>query len=231
MKTINYLPGSDSDRVLWLNQFAVKLATYQTTLSISTAELQSVQKDASMFGYIMGLQDLAKQTMQNITAYKNLIKKNVANQTNNALPQMPATPTAPAAVNPGILDRISNLVQRIKHHTNYTDAIGQDLNIIAPVSIVNINTLEPDIKIQLEGGRPVLKWKKGETDALDLYVDRGDGVGFIKIERIMQPVFVDTSPLTGTTVLAEWKYKGIYIIADTQVGLMSPVVSVVVKKM
>lgn len=231
MKAISYLPSSDSDRVLWLNQFSAKLSTYQTTFAITNTDLQSVQKDAAMFAYIMGLQDMAKQTLQNITAYKSLLKKSMVNQTNNTLPQMPSTPTAPAAVNPGILDRIGNLVQRIKHHGNYTEAIGQDLNIIAPVSNIDITHLEPDIKVRLEGGRPVLKWKKGDTDALDLYVDRGDGAGFTKIERILQPTYVDTFSLTGTSVLAEWKYKGIYVIADQQVGEMSSVVSVVVKRM
>jgi hypothetical protein len=61
-------------------------------------------------------------------------------------------------------------------------------------------------------------------------VDRKDGAGFVLIGRLLKLDYIDVVPLPTNTVLAEWDYKARYVIGNDPVGLMSSVVSVVVKK-
>lgn len=91
--------------------------------------------------------------------------------------------------------------------------------------------MQPDLVVKLDAGRPHIKCAKGIADALDLYVNRNDGAGFVLIGRLLKTDYIDTSNLPTTTLLAEWEYKGMFVIGNDNVGLMSPTVSIIVKKL
>ena len=109
--------------------------------------------------------------------------------------------------------------------------MGNDLGIIAPVQTFDPTSLQPDLKVNLDAGRPHIKCVKGYADAIDLYVDRKDGVGFVLIGRLLKTDYIDTTNLPTNTLLAEWDYKAMYVIGNSNVGLMSSIASVVVKKL
>lgn len=229
--SVNYIPNGDNDRVLWLNNFNAKLPNYAATLNIIDVEIQSVANDAAMFSYIINTLNAYKQTVQNIVAFKTLLKHNgTGASVLGAMPNLPAIATAPIAVNAGVFDRVSKLVARIKNSTNYNTSIGQDLNIIATVPVVDTKTLQPILKVILDAGRPHIKWGKGFADAMDLQVDRNDGNGFITLGRFITPNYIDTFSLNGTMLLAQWDYKGMFVIGNTIAGIPSLIESVVVKK-
>ena len=229
--TVNYIPNSDSDRNIWFGNFSTKITTYAATLGITATEVASVQKDYAMFSFIISLLEIYKQTVNNITAYKNQLKHAVGQQHIGAIPVLPTLPAAPALVTEGVFDRVSKLVKRIKASTNYTDAIGHDLGIIAPTQSIDITSLRPDLTVKLDAGRPRIKCAKGIADALDLYVNRNDGAGFVLIGRLLKTDYIDTTNLPANAVLAEWEYKGMFVIGNDNVGLMSPIVSIIVKKL
>jgi hypothetical protein len=74
----------------------------------------------------------------------------------------------------------------------------------------------------------VINWFKQGMDALELWVDRGDGKGFVFLAIDSVPLYTDTAALPAPGIGAVWKYKGIYRENDTQVGQWSDVVSVTV---
>lgn len=226
-----FIPSSDADKVVWLNNFSTKMSIYATPLGVTPAELTSLQKDNAFFQYIISVMEVYRQNVLNMAGYKNMLKKAVGQQHIGAIPVLPTLPAAPPSVPEGIFDRVSKLVIRIKASLNYTDNIGSDLGVISPVETIDVTTMQPDIKINLEVGKPHLKWKKGYADALDLYVDRNDDAGFVIIGRFNRNEYLDIVSLPSPKVFDEWHYKGIYVIADTPVGLYSKVTSVVVKKM
>lgn len=228
--TISYIPNSDSERNVWLNNFSTKISTYANLVGITAAEVTAIQKDAVMFTYVINMLEVYKQTVNNITSHKNLLKHAVGQQHLGALPMAPTLSTPPAAVPEGVFDRISKLVKRIKASANYTEAMGNDLGIIAPTQTIDIASLQPDLKVSLDADRPHIKCNKGYADAIDLYVDRKDGAGFVLIGRLLKLDYIDVVGLPANTVLAEWDYKARYVIGNDVVGLMSSVVSVVVKK-
>lgn len=147
--------------------------------------------------------------------------------TSGAMGPLPAAPTlgtAPALVAPGIFPRVSSLCARIKKHPGYTDAIGQDLDIIGAEQSFDPNTLKPAIKLELRAGRPWVLWTKGHATALEIWVDRGTGT-FAQLAMDTEPDYADTAALPAPGQSALWKYKAIYRIGDEQVGQWSDVVS------
>jgi len=136
-----------------------------------------------------------------------------------AIPALPTLPVAPTAVSAGIFDRMRLLVQRIKNHSNYNEAMGHDLNIIGSDEALDRVAMKPTLEIVISGGEPIIKWKKGHADAIRLEVDRSDNQGwqFLAINTISGFHDKQAFPATPTT----WKYRAIYIIADEPVGQMS----------
>ena len=229
--TINYIPNGDADKGIWMGNFSSKLPTYATVVGITAAEVTAIQKDALMYQYILSMLEGYKQTVNNITSYKNLLKHAVGQQHLGALPVAPTLATAPATVPEGVFDRVSKLVKRIKASVSYTEAMGNDLGIIAPTQSFDRTILQPDLKVNLDAGRPHIKCVKGYADAIDLYVDRKDGAGFILIGRLLKTDYIDTTNLPATIAIVEWDYKAMFVVGNDNVGLMSPVVSVIVKKL
>jgi hypothetical protein len=228
--TISYIPSSDSERGIWMNNFSSKINTYATQVGITAAEVTAIQKDAAMFTFVINMQETFKQTLNYITSYKNILKHAVGQQHLGALPTAPTLPTVPALVPEGVFDRVANFVKRIKASANYTEAIGNDLGIIAPVQVFDASTMQPELKVTIDGDRPHIKCTKGYSDAIDLYVDRKDGAGFVLIGRLTKPDYIDIVSLPANTALAEWDYKARYVIENNTVGIMSSIASIVVKK-
>jgi len=225
-----FLPQTDADKTVWLNNFSTKIGTYAASVGITPAEITSINNDKAFYNYIINMHDSYKQTLNNLTAYKNLLKHAVAQQHLGAIPAAAAAGTPPAAVPEGIFDRISKFAQRIKASVNYTEAMGQDLGIIAPEVNIDLSAMQPELKVKLDAGRPFIKATKGIADAIDLFVDRNDGNNFVPLGRLLKPEFIDTANLPVSAPLAEWEYKAMFVIGNDNVGVMSPVVSVVVKR-
>jgi hypothetical protein len=117
------------------------------------------------------------------------------------------------------------MIKRIKNHPNYTVASGEDMGIEVHASVSN--GLKPFITITLEAGHPMLKWTKGTNDALDIYVDRGDG-NFVFLTTALSNKYTDTHTISPGSSSAIWKYMAIFKHGDTQVGEYSDVVSITV---
>ncbi|MCD6068015.1 MAG: hypothetical protein K0S33_2841 [Bacteroidetes bacterium] len=230
MKAMTFIPQSDSERGIWLNNFTIKLPGYATVLGITAAEITSVQKDNAMYSYVMNALDIYKQMAITMTSYKNLLRHSSGQPNIGGVPVMPTLTAAPPAVPEGIFDRISKLAKRIKASPAYTEAIGSDLGIIAATQTVNTDTLQPNLTVKLEGGKPRIRCTQGKADAIDLWSDRKDGNGFVLVGRLTKTDYIDTTALPANISLAEWEYKAIYVIDNEHVGIVSDVKKVVVKR-
>ncbi|MES2512860.1 MAG: hypothetical protein V4580_01895 [Bacteroidota bacterium] len=231
MSNMTYIPSTDAEKGIWLANFTLKLQLYAIVLGITTAELAAIQKDNAMYQYVINLIEAFRQNLSSLTGYKNMLKHAVGQQHIGAVPVLPTMPTAPVAVAEGVFDRIPKLVARMKNSSNYNETIGSDLGIISPaVTPVDIDSLQPDLTIKLDVGRPHIKWVKGYSDAIDLYVDRNDGTGFTLLGRLLKNECIDIVSLAPTKLLDEWSYKAVYVIGNSQVGLYSKVTAVLVKK-
>lgn len=177
-----------------------------------------------MFAYIVNQMEANNAFKQKVTQYKELIKDGPIGAVGSAAPVAPAAAVAPTVVLPGILPRISMLVQRIKVSPAYTEAIGRNLGIIGQESIVNSSAMKPILNLSLKGGRVELKWTKGDSDALYIESDKGTGSWSFKAVASI-PHFADTTQVTTPAI---WRYRVIYLIADEKVGQWSDVASITV---
>ncbi len=230
MSQAKYIPGSDADKGIWLNNYTAKMAVYASVLGITPAELSALQDDNNMYQYIINMIESYRQNLLNLTGYKNMLKSAVGQQHIGSLPAPPVLAAPPVNVAEGVFDRVTKLATKIKNSAGYTDNIGSDLGIIASVESIDVDAMQPDLKIKLDVGRPHLKWTKGYADAIDLYADHNDGAGFALAGRLLKSEYMDLADLAAGKVYDEWKYKAIFVISDMQVGLYSKITSIDVKK-
>ena len=156
-----YMPTTDNGRLSWLENLDNKLGQYASTLGVTPAEINSVHADTLMFTFIMLYLGVITTKKENVSKYKKLLSHISGNIQLGAIPALPTLPVAPAAVPAGIFDRTHLLVQRMKMHTNYTEAIGRDLGIIGSDTPVDRVAMKPALKLVKTGGEMVVKWKKG----------------------------------------------------------------------
>ncbi|MCU0432394.1 MAG: hypothetical protein MUC87_02940 [Bacteroidia bacterium] len=222
----SYLPTSDTDRVVWLNNFSNRLGQYRQALGMTTAEVNSYVADAAMLAYVIQLYDASSQYTQALSSIKRNLRSSSQQVAMPSLPVLPNIGSAPASVNSGIFNRLSQLVARIKVHAAYTTAMGQDLGIIAPVVPFDPNTMQPNLSIRLESGYPKIKWNKGMADGTKIYVDRNDNLGFVLLKQTVKNTLLDTQALPPNTYSVTWAYKARFMLDDDEVGLFSQTLSI-----
>lgn len=223
----DYMPSTDKGKAAWLKNFAEKLPTYATALKISESELTSVTNDYKAFVYYLDFVEMVKTYAQQITNYKDLLRDGSPNG-DDAKPPLPLTvPPAPVATSTGILVRIRRLVQNIKTQKGYSRDIGKTLAIISEKTVIDYNTMKPEIIPDVTGGRVVVKWKKGAADSINIYVRRGTG-DFIKEGNDAKPPYDDPTPLPAEPTI--WTYKAMYVVNDKEIGKPSDEASVLVQK-
>ena len=227
MPTSSFMPKDDSSKADLLDHVAATLPKYMGTLEISADDLASLQADAVGFRYALNGLSRAQSYAHNCTAFKNLLRDGGTDATEWPIPPLLPEPIPPI-VKSGIIPRFSLFVTRLKAHKNYSPAIGQDLQIIGSAYIIDPSTWKPVLSILMQAGHPTVAWAKGKVSALELWVDRNDGNGFVFLTINTEPNTADSAPLPppGTSVL--WKYKAIYRYHDEQVGEWSDVISIVV---
>jgi len=225
-----YLPRTDAGKLSFLVNFDDKLSTYAATFGIAAGTITSVTDDTAMFKYMVDMQEKFKTFKQDITAYKNLLSEGPGGGATGPVPIIPVLAAPPTLVRIAIFRRIRELVAQIKANSNYTENIGEDLGIVGDEQTVEINKLKPELKSDIVAGHPVIKWTKGHADALDIFVDRNDGAGFVFLATDSHPDYTDTTPLPQGVESAVWEYQAIYKINDEQVGKYSESIKVTVSK-
>jgi len=219
-----YLPTADTERVIWLHNFASKFAQLAPALGFTAADVTSVTNDAAMFAYLMGQVETFTTAKEQRVKFKNLLRDGPIGKPTGSMPLMPAVVGPPAMVAAGILPRIAQVVQRIKNYPAYTEAMGKDLGIIGAEQTDNVDTMKPVLKLVNVAGQVVVKWKKYKADAVHIEVDRGEGVWtLLAIDAV--PHYIDKTRIAGPAV---WRYRAMYIVADVLVGQWSDVVSITV---
>lgn len=222
------MPTRYADRVLWMQTFRAALPQYATTLGLTAAELQNAERDIDYFVYTVQAMNDAEQYMLAMTQYRYSMRSNTSQATIVPMPALPVVASPPPAVPPGIVGRINTLVLHIKRSAGYTTSIGQALQLIPPATVSDPNEEIPTLTVRLDNGRPYLKWKKKMFDGMTVYVDRGDGNGFVRNTRTVKRDFLDTAPLPEGEIKVTWIYKIRGFIGDDELGQFSQEVRVTV---
>lgn len=225
-----YYPARTAEQIIWLKNFADKLPKYATALSLTDDERDAVVVDCRWLDHILSSYLPATRAWaQACTAAA--IQAQTGTGGTLVLPVF-TPPPLPAGVTPqkeGGLNRIFDFVGELKQNDLCTPAMCADLSIIGPEDTPpDYLTLRPSFTVQVTPAGVQIPWTFGGNskflDQLEIQVDRGTGWQILTFDTT--PGYVDTHPQP--TSLAQWKYRGIYRLGDTQVGLWSETMTVTV---
>ena len=229
MKVVTFVPNRDAAKDLFLKNFASKLPQYAAKYGISAAEVTDMQQCSAHFTYWLNYKNQLEELNRKLTSYKNEIRDGILpGATPSTVPTLPNLGAVPTPVAPGVFDRTVSIAKRILNHINYTVADGRDLGIenVTPKPQVDISAVKPVIKARLvDNGDVEIAWTKKHMDAIEIYVDRGEGFDFLAYDA--HPNYTDANTLE-PGVTAVWKYKAVYLKHDRQVGVMSDEVQITV---
>jgi len=227
MSRPSYLPTNDKDFDVWLKNFYAKLVLYATQFGITTAELAAVLADSNMVTYVVAQLAIQQNELQKRFEYKRTLFDAELGATLGAFPTYAAIAVAPTQVPAGIVKRLVNMVTRIKGMPSYTENIGYDFGIIPPKTNKLAKTVEkPVFSVSTNADHPFLKIKKNGAEAVNIYVDHGDGKGFVLLCGCPRAKYIDMHPLPDT--LTNWTYKIIYTKGGVEYGLFSDASSIAV---
>lgn len=225
-----YLPHDDVLCAQWIVNLARELAPLADDFDISSASMTSLAADAAVVDYLINTQLTAARRLNlSVTTFK----KNIFNGTGTAPLPFPVFPTLappPAAVLPGIIQRVSLLVRQIKSHPAYTEEIGHRLGIIGTEEGTDPNTAQPTFSAEaLAGGEVRLKWLKGTFSGV-IIEGRASGEGtWISLGVDHFSPFVDTRHNATPNRPEVREYRMRYLLKDEPVGEWSAIVTVTTK--
>lgn len=221
----SYLPYSDSDKAVWLANFVEKLKLYDVVLGISPTTISTLEDERDVFVGAIVVVEAVRNSAEALTAFKNRLREST--EPLGPQPVLPTIPPVPPTVQGNIFGRIRELVNQIKSNPNYTESIGDDLRIIGDEISEDPSTWKPILGLGYEAGAPVIKWTKGQSKGLKIWVDRGAGFQLLAID--IRPNFTDNHDLPPAGQSALWKYRAIYVLNDAEVGQFSDILEVTVK--
>lgn len=225
----SFINSTDEGFAFQLNTFCSKIDTYSATLGLTIDEVKGVKADNDLFLWALQVQDDTQKFAQNFTDFKNLLRYGNGTEVLTLIPVPPVFPPPPPIVDANVQKRFSDLVKRIKGSPNYTKGIGENLGIEIAHTPFDPQLGKPAFKTSYSsGGHPNLIWKKGKFQGVEIWVNRNDNKGWLKLERDFHPDFIDKAALPPAGQSAVWNYKMIYLYKDEVVGEWSAEQSITV---
>ena len=150
-----YWPGTLADQVSALQNFATKIAGYQTQLSWTAAQVTAAINLCTAFIVAYNFAEASRMTMQGATKWRDLVF--YGGPTGGTIPSPPMFPIGelPAATR-GVVTQFFALRDQIVAHSGYTLAMGEDLGIVgAEVSPLGPTDMTPQLKVSVSSGNTI----------------------------------------------------------------------------
>lgn len=221
-----FLKRNNEEFSLQIANFAIKIPVYEPTFGLSPDDIVGVTKDSAYFQWCVISANQVADTKKGWTGFRNIVRYGQPYILDNPAPEAVEVAPVPSEVAPGIQVRFISLVNRIKAHPNYTEAVGLILGIEStPQNRVIGSGEKPQLKLITSGGNVIVQWRKGGFDGI--VIEKDTGAGFVVLDKDMHPNYTDPAPLPiGHSAI--WKYQAMYIYKDNRVGDWSDVVSITV---
>jgi hypothetical protein len=228
----DYIAHDDEGRAQQFIVFRDNIGQFLVPLGISATDPDIIQQaaDATRFRAMVDFQATMQQAAKGWTAEKNYERDGGGIAPGGQ--SVPVLPDKfPAAVPAGITPRFRLLVKRLNGNPKFTDAMAKILDVYgADQPGPDLTTVQPDIEVVISGNHTEVDWGWGGyinyLDMCLIQVDRNDGKGFVDLCYDTTPGYNDTQPFPATPT--KWTYRAIYRVNDTNVGLWSKPVSIIV---
>lgn len=193
----DYMKRGDAALLLWHDQFKVGIAAQGAAVGLAATDTTAVTAHNTEFHAAVTAATTATANAQQANAAKDAVRKKVEQATRA-------------------------LVRRIKAHPNYTPAIGAQLGVEGPDSVVDLSEAKPTLTATAQmSGLVVIDFVKGQSDGVNLYSRRGAETAFTFLARDTASPYIDNRPPLVPGQPEQRHYKAMYVSADDEVGLPS----------
>lgn len=222
-----YIPSNHIEFAVQLSNFASKIGYYATLFNLSPEDVTQMQRDSAFYSWMNTSVYQHSKTKKGWIAFREIQRTNKTFVAENAIPNPVNIEPIPELVPPGIQLRFTTLVNRIKAHNNYSEAIGKTLGIeMSYHQRVSMDDAKPSLKLVISGGKVIVKWKKGDFDGI--VIEKNSGNGFVTFDKSVRPNFEDPTELPRANQSAIWRYRAMYFHKNQNIGEWSNVVSITV---
>src|SRR5687768_800988 len=114
----DYLPRPEGELSIWLGNYKTEVTAVGATLGLTAGEVTALGAHCDDLVAAINTNDAAQNAAQQARAAKDAVKKLA-------------------------LDAIRPANRRVKAHAAYTEAIGEQLNIIGPETVIDLPGLKP----------------------------------------------------------------------------------------
>ena len=221
-----FLPNGDKEKLVWFNNFNLKLIAYATLLGILAPALLIVSNDYKAFAYMMAFKTAVKKFAKATTLFLRKLGKASPETDPAAYPTFPSVGTVPTAVPVGIFPRIAILVRQLKANPDCTDFMKEDLGIVGTDIDPAFATVKPDLTMTITGGFVKGSYKRKLTSGIHLESMRGAEADFSYLLTANKTTMLDTRPNLVAGVAEKRHYRAWFIVNDVVVGLASNIVTI-----
>ena len=228
-------PKTIAELFATLTPMSVNLSSVASALDILNTTVGQVKDDHDNTGWIIQVQENINSEKEQVTKFKDILIWGDEN-----VPMQPLSitvpPTAPAALDSGIVKRTMALIVTIKKHHNYTEAIGKLLGIIGPEISEDFSAVKSVIKVKQMNPEGIeLTFKKLGADGVIIwsYVydsstpipTNSDDVPWIVVARLNHSPYMDKR-MNKVHQPETRVYKSRLVKNDVMVGIESDVLHV-----
>ena len=200
----DYMPRSEPQLSIWLVNFGTKIATHGQNLGLTAEEIKLAETLSAETSAKIVEVEQKKTEVQQIVALKDDLKSDT-------------------------LTRIRNYVTRIKAHTSFSEAIGQDLGIFAPngtSAMAKSKSIKTALKAEVLPGRVRLSFIKKSFSGVNIFTRLVGTVNWQFLARDNNSPYDDERPLANGQP-EKREYMAIGLHGDDEVGQPSDIISVV----
>lgn len=200
----DYIPRSEPQLAIWLANFGKKISSHGQNLGLTAEEIKLAEtRSAETSAKIVEVEQ-KKTEVQQIVALKDDLKSDT-------------------------LTNIRSFVTRIKAHTSFSEAIGQDLGIIASsvtAAMAKSSSDKTALKAEVLPGRVRLSFVKKNFSGVNIYTRLAGTAQWQFLARDNKSPYDDERPLTNGQP-EKLEYMAIGVVGDEEVGQPSDIISVV----
>lgn len=222
-----WAPAGLQELAAWFENFSTNMQTLGASLGFSTAELAAIDADAVMLTQLAA-NDIASRTyVDGVRAYRKIITEG---DIGDPAPVFPTDFTNPptTAVAPGLFERLDRNVTRVRAAANYTNEIGEVLDIIPSRSDdIAVVDLKPVLKASTQPGNVVeVSFVRGKTDGVEIETMVDGTGGWVSSGRYLKSPAVLNVP-NGTGAPRAVQIRARFVDGNLAVGQNSDTVNVV----
>ncbi len=198
----SYFPTSDATQSAWAGNYRAKIAEVASALGLTPEQVEKQKLEC----------DTIMSSISNVSAKKADLKEAIGKRN-----EIIATNG----------DALRADISNIKTLPGYTVGIGNALGIISVTSSVDYAKFKPTLIIGMFGGKVRIKFKKMQTDGVNIYRKKVDATEWSFLARANKSPYDQSFVLEVSGQSEIWQYRAFGVVNDNEVGLASDIVQVV----